>query len=121
MQRQAEEFGIAARVDNVSVTSYLTDGEKIRIGEGTLEVIHVPGHSPGGVALYDPEGGFVISGDSLFAGSVGRADLPGGDMRTLLDAIERKLFTLPGSTVVYPGHGPATTIAREKATNPFLL
>lgn len=121
MQRQAEEFGIAARVDNVSVTSYLTDGEKIRIGDGTLEIIHVPGHSPGGIALYDPEGGFVISGDSLFAGSVGRADLPGGDMRTLLDAIERKLFTLPGSTVVYPGHGPATTIAREKASNPFLL
>ncbi len=120
LQQQAAQFGIAERVDNVSISSYLTDGEKIKIGEGELEVLHVPGHSPGGVALYDREGGYVIAGDSLFAGSVGRTDLPGGDMEQLLTAVRDKLLTLPPETVVYPGHGPATTIAREKASNPFL-
>ena len=99
----------------------LKDGEKIVIGDGELTVIHVPGHSPGGIALYDKEGGYVISGDSLFAGSIGRTDLPGGDMRQLIGAVKSRLLTLPPDTVVYPGHGPATTIARERASNPFLI
>lgn len=121
LREQAEEFGVGGRIDNVSISSYLTDDETIRVGEGELKVLHVPGHSPGGVALYDKEGGYVIAGDSLFAGSVGRTDLPGGNMDALLGAIRSKLLTLPDNTVVYPGHGPATTIGREKATNPFLL
>lgn len=121
LRQQALEFGIAECVDNVSISSYLEDGEKIKIGEGELTVLHVPGHSPGGIALYDKAGGYVIAGDSLFAGSIGRTDLPGGDTRTLVTAVKEKLLTLPPDTVVYPGHGPATTIAREAATNPFLV
>lgn len=120
MKEQAMMFGLRERIDNVAVSSYLTDGETIRIGDGRLEVLHVPGHSPGSVALYDPDGGFVIAGDALFAGSIGRTDLPGGNHGQLISSIKSKLLSLPGDTVVYPGHGPATTIAREKATNPFL-
>lgn len=121
LRQQALEFGIAERVDDVTVTSYLEDGEKIKIGNGELTVLHVPGHSPGGIALYDEEGGFVIAGDSLFAGSIGRTDLPSGDMHKLINAVREKLLTLPGETTVYPGHGPATTVAREAASNPFLI
>lgn len=121
LQEQARQFGIAGRIDNMSEIRPLKDGEKIVIGNGELTVIHVPGHSPGGIALYDKEGGYVISGDSLFAGSIGRTDLPGGDMRQLIRAVRSRLLTLPPDTVVYPGHGPATTIARERASNPFLI
>lgn len=120
MWMQAAAFGISDKIDDVSITSYLNDGEKIKIGNGTLEVIHVPGHSRGSVALYDKEGGFVIAGDALFAGSIGRTDLPGGNMNQLLDSIKTRLLTLPDSTVVYSGHGPATTIGAEKSDNPFL-
>lgn len=120
MREQAAMFGIQEKIDNVSVSEYLYDGEKIKIGNGELEVLHVPGHSPGGVALYDRDGGYVIAGDSLFSGSIGRTDLPGGNYSQLIKAVKEKLLTLPGDTVVYPGHGPATTIAREAATNPFL-
>lgn len=120
MREQADMFGIMEKIDNVSVSEYLQDGDKIRIGNGELEVLHVPGHSPGGVALYDRAGGYVIAGDSLFSGSIGRTDLPGGNYTQLITAVKEKLMTLPGDTVVYSGHGPATTIAREAATNPFL-
>lgn len=120
MRMQADMFGIRERVEDVTITGYLEDGEKIKIGEGTLEVLHVPGHSPGGAALYDREDGFVIAGDSLFAGSVGRTDLPGGNASQLLSSVREKLLALPADTVVYPGHGPATSIGREKAHNPFL-
>ena len=120
MKQQAQMFGISEKVADVSINSYLTDGDIIKIGEGELTVLHVPGHSPGGIALYDKKDGFVISGDSLFAGSIGRTDLPGGDMTTLLYSVKSKLMTLPDSTIVYPGHGPATTIGRERNSNPFL-
>lgn len=120
MKQQAQMFGISERVDDVSITSYLQDGDVIKIGDGELKVLHVPGHSPGGIALYDEKDGFVIAGDSLFAGSVGRTDLPGGDMPTLIDAVKSKLLTLPPLTIVYPGHGPATTIRVESARNPYL-
>ena len=104
----------------MSINSYLEDGDIIKIGDGELKVLHVPGHSPGGIALYDPQGHFVIAGDSLFAGSIGRTDLPGGDMPTLINSVRSKLLTLPPDTVVFSGHGPETTIARELASNPFL-
>lgn len=120
MKQQAQMFGISEKVAKVSINSYLTDGDIIKIGDGELTVLHVPGHSPGGIALYDKKDGFVISGDSLFAGSIGRTDLPGGDMTTLLNSVKSKLLTLPDSTIVYPGHGPATTIGRERNSNPFL-
>lgn len=118
---QAQAFGISEKIDNVSISTYLSDGEKIKIGNGELEVIHVPGHSPGGIALYDKEGGFVIAGDSLFSGSIGRTDLPGGNMSQLVSAVRQKLLTLPPETIVYSGHGPATTIEKERKYNPYLI
>lgn len=120
LRQQADAFGINEKVRDVTIDSYLTPGEEIHIGNGTLEVIHVPGHSPGSVALYDRAGGFVITGDALFQGSVGRTDLPGGNGGQLIKSIRESLLPLPDSTVVYPGHGPATTIGRERAANPFL-
>ena len=85
-----------------------------------VTVIETPGHTPGGVCYHFPEDGLLLSGDTLFAGSVGRTDLPGGDMGVLMDSLKR-LTGLPGDTLVIPGHGPHTTIARETASNPFLL
>lgn len=120
LQQQAEMFGMNENAVSVKIDSYLKDNEIIKIGDGELKVIAVPGHSPGSVALYDKDGGYVITGDALFSGSIGRTDLPGGDTATLLNSIQTRLFALPDSTVVYPGHGPATTIGREKASNPFL-
>jgi len=84
-----------------------------------LKVIAVPGHSPGGIALWSEADGVVFTGDALFAGSVGRSDLPGGDPEQLIENIREQLFTMPPETVVYPGHGPETTIRQELETNPF--
>lgn len=120
MQQQAMMFGMQEKLDAVSLTSYLEDGDKVKVGDGELDVLHVPGHSPGSIALYDPEGKYVIVGDALFDGSIGRTDLPGGDFGTLINSIKSKLLTLPDDTTVYPGHGPATTIGKEKNYNPYL-
>ncbi len=117
---QARRFGMLDRCDDsLEIDSPLADGDIIRLGDEQLQVLHVPGHSPGGIALYSREGKFVLSGDSLFQGSIGRTDLPGGDARTLVDAIGARLLSLPGDTLVLPGHGPATTIADELRGNPF--
>lgn len=120
LQEQAEMFGMRGKLDSVSLTSYLEDGDRVSIGDGELEVLHVPGHSPGSIALYDPQGHWVIVGDALFAGSIGRTDLPGGDYATLVGAINDRLMALPDDTAVYPGHGPATTIGQERKYNPYL-
>ncbi|MCB1163717.1 MAG: MBL fold metallo-hydrolase [Candidatus Krumholzibacteriia bacterium] len=97
----------------------LTDGEHLRVGELDLTVIHTPGHSPGGCSLR--VGGHLFAGDTLFAGSIGRTDLPGGDYDTLIHSIvSRLLEPLPSRTIVHSGHGPDTTLAEEAATNPFL-
>jgi hydroxyacylglutathione hydrolase len=102
------------------ISTFLADGDKITFGNSTLEVIHVPGHSPGGIALYSREDQFVITGDVLFCGSIGRTDLPGGDYDVIMESLTQKLLTLPPDTTVLPGHGPSTTIASEIATNPFI-
>ena len=120
LQEQANMFGIMERVNDISISSYLEDGDVIKIGNGELKVLHVPGHSQGSIALYDKADGFVITGDALFEGSVGRTDLPGGNGPQLIKSIKEKLLNLPDSTVVYPGHGDPTTIGRERASNPFL-
>jgi len=99
---------------------FIKEGEKIKLGEDELEVRFTPGHSPGSVCFYDEAGGFVISGDVLFNGSIGRTDLPGGDYDTLINSIQTQLFTLPDDTKIYPGHGPMTTIGFEKMNNPFV-
>ena len=95
-------------------------GDVIESAGIKLEVIHTPGHTPGGVCLYSSDDGIVFVGDTLFADSIGRTDFPGGSMGRLVKSIKEKLLTLPDDTVVYPGHGPTTTIAQEKAHNPFL-
>lgn len=120
LQQQAYMFGINEKFNGVEISDYLSDGEIIKIGDGELKVLSVPGHSPGSVALYDKEDGFVIAGDALFKGSIGRTDLPGGSHSQLISSIKDKLLTLPDDTVVYPGHGPATTIGDEKRSNPYL-
>lgn len=96
----------------------LRDGDTVAFGELSCQVIHLPGHSPGGVALHCGDHLFV--GDVLFAGSIGRTDLPGGDHRALVAGIRTRLWPLPDETIVHPGHGPDTTIAREKRSNPFV-
>jgi glyoxylase-like metal-dependent hydrolase (beta-lactamase superfamily II) len=98
---------------------YIADNETIEFGAITLKAIHVPGHSPGSLVYYNEKENCVFTGDVLFAGSIGRTDLPGGDFDTLVSGIQQKLFTLPASTVVYPGHGAATDIGKEIATNPW--
>jgi len=94
------------------------EGDRITAGNVELEVVHTPGHSPGSISLVAPDG--VFSGDTLFAGSIGRTDLPGGDAEALLDAVRSKLLTLDESLMVYPGHGPTTTLGSERASNPFV-
>lgn len=103
-----------------AIDGYLRPGEAIRLGESALEIRHVPGHSPGSVAFIDHQGRQVWTGDALFAGSVGRTDLPGGNDQQLLQSIRSQLLTLPDDYQVYPGHGNFTTIGRERRTNPFL-
>ncbi|RDV82316.1 MBL fold metallo-hydrolase [Ammonifex thiophilus] len=96
----------------------LHDGEEITCGKLQFQVLHTPGHTPGSICLYAP--GVLFSGDTLFAGSVGRTDFPGGDWKKLLHSVRTKLLVLPDETVVYPGHGASTTIGEEREQNPFL-
>jgi len=100
--------------------SYLNEGEQVKFGNTTLEIIFAPGHAPGHVVFYNKEDKTLIAGDVLFQESIGRTDLPGGDHETLLNSIRTKLFVLPDDVTVYPGHGPETTIGHEKKYNPFL-
>lgn len=98
---------------------HLTDGEVVTAAGLSFEVIAVPGHSQGGIAFYSAKNAVIFTGDALFAGSIGRSDLPGGDHEQLMTNIRTRLFTLPPVTVVYPGHGPETTIREEMKSNPF--
>jgi hydroxyacylglutathione hydrolase len=102
------------------IDEYWTDGQKYPVGELEFEVLHCPGHTPGHVVLFEPNEQKVFVGDVLFAGSIGRTDLPGGSTDQLLDSIKNKLLTLGDDVEVYSGHGPVTTIGEERLTNPFL-
>jgi len=99
---------------------YLEEKGTVTFGNSTLELIFAPGHSPAHLCFYAKEDGFLIGGDVLFRNSIGRTDLPGGNHQQLLNNIREKLFVLPADVVVYPGHGPSTTIGFEKQNNPFL-
>lgn len=99
----------------------LEDGQTVSEAGVTLEVLHTPGHTPGGICLYARSEGLVFVGDTLFTDSVGRTDFPGGDMGQLIRGIKGKLLTLPDNTVIYPGHGMRSTIGREKRANPYLI
>jgi glyoxylase-like metal-dependent hydrolase (beta-lactamase superfamily II) len=100
--------------------NYLEEGDEVLLGNEPLQVLFTPGHSPGSVCFYSKAHKFVIGGDVLFNDSIGRTDLPGGDFKTLEQSIKTKLYTLPEDVVVYPGHGPSTTIGDEIKTNPFV-
>ena len=114
-----EVFGLI--VEPLSgIDQAIDDNETIAIGEDALRSILVPGHSPGSLSFYSPEAGFVVTGDALFQGSIGRTDLPGGDYDTLISSIRNNLLILPPETIVYPGHGDPTTVGEEALNNPFL-
>ena len=117
---QAKLFGLRQQVENVPVEKYIVGGETIKFGTSELQVLTVPGHSPGSVAFYNKKNGFSIVGDALFAGSIGRTDLWGGNQEVLVAAIRDKLLSLPDETVIYPGHGPETRVIDEKFNNPYL-
>jgi len=114
-------FGIPAPAEP-EVDHWLEEGETVTFGNCALEVLLTPGHTSGGVSLYrrGTDDGEVFVGDTLFSAGIGRTDLPGGDFKTLFTSIREVLFTLPPETIVHCGHGPDTTIAREKATNPYV-
>lgn len=109
------KFGKVPNVDR-----HIEDEEVLKVGGISLKSLYTPGHAPGHLAFYIESEGVVISGDALFAGSVGRVDLPGGSMEILMKSIQEQLLPLPDETIVHPGHGPETTIGSEKAYNPFL-
>lgn len=118
--QQAQAFGIPRQMEEIPVKKYLVGNETIRFGHSELQVLTVPGHSPGSVAFYNKKNGFAMVGDALFAGSIGRTDLWGGNQEVLIAAIHDKLLSLPDETVIYPGHGPETRVIDEKLNNPYL-
>lgn len=113
-------FFLGVFVSSPPPNLFLQEGDEVKVGKAYLKVIHTPGHSPGSISLYSPEEGVLFCGDVLFYMGVGRWDFPGGDYRVLMDSILNKLLVLPDETIVYPGHGPSTTIGQEKLHNPFL-
>ena len=111
-------FMYGLKIPNVPLpNSFIDEDDVVEIGDIKLKTIHTPGHTPGCVCFYTP--GYLFSGDTLFNGSVGRTDLPGGSYDKIISNIQNKLFVLPDETVVYPGHGDITTIAEEKKSNPY--
>lgn len=114
---QAAAYGLQV-APSPQPTRLIGEGDQVECGTLSFRVLHLPGHSPGGICLFGQ--GHLFAGDVLFAGSVGRTDLPGGDHELLIRGIRSKLLPLPGATIVHPGHGPDTTIEAEKLHNPFL-
>ncbi|MDR0295568.1 MAG: MBL fold metallo-hydrolase [Prevotellaceae bacterium] len=98
----------------------LEDGQILHFGQSQLQVLHTPGHSKGSVCFYSPEEHFILTGDLLFQACIGRTDLPGGDYDEIMESLSKKIAPLPENTVIYPGHGPATTIREEKLMNPYI-
>lgn len=115
----AELFGLP-RPPYKAPDQWLSAGDEVRFGEHCLEVRFTPGHAPGHISFYEADLGVVFDGDVLFAGSIGRTDLPGGNLTQLMHSIQQALLTLPDHTQVFSGHGPATTIGQERRNNPFL-
>ncbi|GAO29496.1 MBL fold metallo-hydrolase [Geofilum rubicundum] len=116
----ARTFGVEVASNPPKPRIFLKEGDEVKFGDTTLQVRHIPGHSPGGIVFYNEKAGIVIAGDALFSGSVGRSDLPGGNHEDLISSIHAKLMSLPDEVVVYPGHGPKTSIGQERTSNPYL-
>ncbi len=122
LQRSVEQglfFGINVNSPPVA-NQYIEEGQTINFGDSNLGVLHLPGHSPGSIGLLNEEQKFILVGDVLFKGGIGRTDIPGGDYNTLINSIKSKLLMQESQTIVYPGHGVETTIEEERSANPFL-
>ncbi|MEP7272440.1 MAG: MBL fold metallo-hydrolase [Acidobacteriota bacterium] len=120
LEMQATMIGVDTPETTV-IDGHLDDGDEIGAGDIKLRVVHTPGHTPGSICFHSPDGdAHLFAGDTLFMGSIGRTDLWGGSIDQIMESLRDKLVTLPDETVVIPGHGPATTIGREKRFNPFL-
>lgn len=117
--QQSQMFGFPPATPFVP-NQWLNDKDTISVGELTLEVLHCPGHTPGHVVLVERTSNKVIVGDVIFAGSIGRTDFPQGNHQQLIDSINANILTLPDDMEIYPGHGPTTTVAKEKASNPYV-
>lgn len=115
----APNYGFAG-YQEAEADAFIDEKQKLTIGNQILDILFVPGHAPGHLVFYHQPTGICIAGDTLFQGSIGRTDLPGGDHQTLLNSIRREMLNLPQETTVYPGHGPATSIGEEKENNPFV-
>jgi glyoxylase-like metal-dependent hydrolase (beta-lactamase superfamily II) len=120
LDMQASKFGIPMHFEETEPLRNIEDSEDVHFGRSALKAILVPGHSPASLAFYSEADRFVIAGDVIFQRSIGRTDLWGGDYDTLIASIRNRIFTLPGDTIIYPGHGPSTTVDCEKANNPYL-
>ena len=116
----ARLYGFIDYEKSPSTTQFLNEGDIVEFGNSKLKILHTPGHAPGHISLYSKEEKFIISGDVLFKSSIGRTDLPGGDFNVLIESIKTKILCLDDDTVVYCGHGPATTVGYERVNNPFL-
>lgn len=114
----APNYGFA-NYHEADIDDFIDEGDIVQFGNSQLEILFVPGHSPGHIAFYHREQKFCIGGDVLFQGSIGRTDLPGGDFNTLIQSIHQKIFPLGDGFTVYCGHGPSTTVGEEKKSNPF--
>lgn len=119
MEERVREMGLPVSIPPYTVDDVLEGASTLEAGDFCFHLAHVPGHSPDSLCFHLTSESFLFAGDTLFNGSIGRTDLPGGNHELLLDSIREKLYPLPGHTAVFPGHGPQTTIEREKATNPF--
>ena len=117
---QARWLGLSKAPPATPIDVPANEGTTLELGEARFDFIHTPGHTQGSLCLFIPQESKLVAGDTLFRRSVGRTDLPGGDTEKLLDSVKSKLFELPDSTLVIPGHGPNTTIGEEREQNPFL-
>jgi hydroxyacylglutathione hydrolase len=115
------QFGLPVSLEPVPIDAFLEEGKEFNWQDRTYQILHIPGHCPGSICLVDDDEHLVFGGDVLFAGAIGRWDLPGGSRDQLLEGLARKMMVLPDDYALYPGHGPVTSIGRERQTNPFCI
>jgi len=120
LEEQIKSMNVQFPVNSIEINDFLYENDVIRFGNSNIFTKLIPGHSPGSLVFYSPKDGFLISGDTLFKGSIGRTDLWGGNHDMLVATIKDKILSLPDETVIYPGHGPTTTVIDEKLYNPYL-
>jgi glyoxylase-like metal-dependent hydrolase (beta-lactamase superfamily II) len=120
LDMQAQMFGMTTPEPPV-ITGFVEHGQTFELGNMTIESRFCPGHTPGGISYYVPEGPFVFTGDTIFAGAIGRTDFPRGNFTDLMHSIETQILTLPDDTLIYSGHGPVTTVGEERRSNPYVL